>query len=89
MVHSHSKLGMKSIAELQRELDTCTDYIKQLENELQQKEQRIQALVSELDKYQSVFTSNEPKTRHRGIGISAEPNKIAQDQIKRVPKTQS
>lgn len=51
--------------------------IDQLQEEVTRRDEKIMELLSQLDKYKSVFNQNcsqpNPKKRGRGVGISAEP----------------
>ena len=51
--------------------------IDQLQEEVTRRDKKIMELLSQLDKYKSVFNQNcppaNPKKRGRGVGISAEP----------------
>ena len=77
---------MGSLQEFQKQLRAKDMKISHLEKELKEKEEIIQKLTSELDKYKSIF---KPR-KQRGVGISAEPaGKQLHDLTKSAIKTYS
>lgn len=79
---------MGTIIEMQKllrikdeELRTKDDKIRELTLDIESKQSLITELVSQLDKYKSVFNQSNtftpgPRKRARGFGISAEPQAI-------------
>lgn len=74
---TRKKETQQTLEDLQRRLKMKDDYIERLEHDLREKTEIISRLNSLVDKYQSVFTTNQsptgPNTRRRHQGISAEP----------------
>ncbi|XP_055332267.1 cGMP-dependent protein kinase 1-like isoform X2 [Paramacrobiotus metropolitanus] len=74
---TRKKETQQTVEGLQRNLKLKDEYIEKLEHDIREKNEQITRLTSLVDKYQSVFTTNQsllsgPK-RRRNPGISAEP----------------
>lgn len=71
------KETQQTLEDLQRRLKLKDEYIERLEHDLREKSEMITRLNSLVDKYQSVFSTNQSlltgPTRKRNLGISAEP----------------